>query len=291
MVGFRRRVRWIAALVPVFALAEVAAAQLVRCESISGQAQQCTVPAPNGAQLVRQLGGAPCVLGRSWGFRADSIWVQENCRGEFRVTDERDAREVRLRCDSDHNQLQRCAVDNRYGAMLVGADSTGNCVLGETWGWDIGSLWVSKRCTASFAMVPAELGRSVRCDAPGEERVECPADTRGGVSLRAEHRDTHCVFGTNWGLSPAGIWVDPSCSATFLVDGRLHATEYWGEPSRLVCGSPAAERDFCPTDTRRGVTAGVETGSAACVEGVTWGTIAHGLWVSGGCLAEFTLGR
>lgn len=264
------------------------AQQLVRCESIRGQRQECAVPLPHGVYMAHQLGGSACTLGKSWGWNAAGVWVDNNCRAEFRT--ERDPRiaETRVACDSDHNQVERCAADTHAGALLVPEDSNDNCVFGESWGWQSGSVWVSKRCRASFSITAVELGRALRCAAPAGERVLCALDPAGGVSLEAIHRPTECVYGTNWGLDAAGVWVDPDCDATFRADGRLRGTQTWSQPPVLACESFGG-RNFCPVDTSKGVRVETEASSGVCVEKRTWGSDVHGIWVDGGCRALFRL--
>ena len=291
MAGSPRQATYVVALSAVVSLCASASAQLVRCESIGGQRQTCAASTINGVQLAIQLGGSSCIAGKTWGWRPGAIWVEENCRGEFRVAYEERPGEIVVTCDSDHNRVQRCAVDTQYGLLMKPEDSSSNCVHGETWGWEIGSVWVSKRCEADFAVAPAELGRSVRCEALAGQRVECPVDNRGGVSLIAQHSTTPCVYSENWGLSTAGIWVDPPCGATFLVDARLRGSAYRKEPRALVCGAPSVERDFCPVDTSEGIQVAKSTGSAPCVENQSWGWTPQGIWISGGCQAEFVLQR
>jgi hypothetical protein len=281
------------------AVAAGAQAPLVRCESVAGERQVCAAEAADGAQLARQLGGSSCVLGKTWGFGPRAIWVTENCRGEFRTVYETRDGEVSFLCDSDHGQLQRCAVDNRYGLVRVREegddDEKERCVLDETWGYGAGSVWVSKRCSTRFAMAPVALGRLVRCAAPegtaAGERVECPLDTRGGVSVAALDEGAACDYGTSWGRTPTGIWVVPGCAASFLADGRVRGTATWSAPDRLVCGSPATESDFCPVDTTGGIAPSTEDLPGACIEDHTWGWKAQGIWVEGDCRGEFRLGR
>lgn len=281
----------IVATTTLVSTARAAEAPLVRCESIEGKRQACAMDTTWGVQLARQLGGSPCEAGKSWGWNAGGVWVEENCRGEFRNVYEQQPGESIVTCDSDHNQVERCPLATQAGFVIVEDDSSSKCVRDETWGWELGSVWVSKRCEADFAIAAPVLGRSLRCEAPGDGRVECALDTRGGVTILVEHRPTACAYGETWGLSAEGIWVDPACGATFLVDGRLRGTVYWNRPPRLVCGSPAVGRDFCPADTSRGVRPVAERGPSKCVKNVTWGWTAQGIWAKDGCQAEFLLGR
>ncbi|MFI8716867.1 DUF3011 domain-containing protein [Stenotrophomonas sp. NPDC077464] len=55
------------------------------CESKSRQRRFCGAGISKDARLVKQLSGSPCEQGRSWGWDARGVWVDEGCRAEFQV--------------------------------------------------------------------------------------------------------------------------------------------------------------------------------------------------------------
>ncbi|MGC1550736.1 MAG: DUF3011 domain-containing protein [Rhodanobacter sp.] len=58
----------------------------VRCESSGNRQQFCPVGiGRGGVQLVRQISGASCQQGRTWGWNPNGIWVDRGCRADFRV--------------------------------------------------------------------------------------------------------------------------------------------------------------------------------------------------------------
>ena len=58
----------------------------VVCESHHGRREYCAVgDARGGVEMVRQLSGPPCERGRTWGFDGRGVWVDHNCKAEFRV--------------------------------------------------------------------------------------------------------------------------------------------------------------------------------------------------------------
>ena len=59
----------------------------------------------------------------------------------------------------------------------------------------------------------------------------------------------------------------------------------------IVCGSNPGERQVCAADTQREITLTRSLGVAACELGRNWGYDASGIWVSGGCGAEFSVGE
>jgi len=58
----------------------------VRCESSGNRQQFCPVGVGRGGvRLVRQISGAECREGRSWGWNPNGIWVDRGCRADFMV--------------------------------------------------------------------------------------------------------------------------------------------------------------------------------------------------------------
>src|SRR3982750_275787 len=57
----------------------------VICESKAGERQHCAADTSAGVVLVRVTGSASCLLGKSWGYDDQGIWVLDGCGGEFKV--------------------------------------------------------------------------------------------------------------------------------------------------------------------------------------------------------------
>jgi len=73
---------------PVSPQAAAVAPQAVRitCSSRLGDARQdCAADTSAGVVLVRSIGSAPCLLGRTWGYDDKGVWVADGCSGEFIV--------------------------------------------------------------------------------------------------------------------------------------------------------------------------------------------------------------
>jgi hypothetical protein len=58
------------------------------CSSNQGGYTTCPTQISNidSIRLLRQLSGAPCQLGQSYGNGPDYVWVDRGCRGQFQVT-------------------------------------------------------------------------------------------------------------------------------------------------------------------------------------------------------------
>ena len=59
----------------------------------------------------------------------------------------------------------------------------------------------------------------------------------------------------------------------------------------FTCESHDRRQEYCEVDARGGVVLVNQLSRTSCVEGRTWGWDGRGVWVSGGCRAEFALVR
>lgn len=60
-------------------------ARAMRCESRDAARQQCRAEGVVRVRMVRQISNAECAEGKSWGWSAEGIWVDQGCRAEFMV--------------------------------------------------------------------------------------------------------------------------------------------------------------------------------------------------------------
>jgi hypothetical protein len=144
-------------------------------------------------------------------------------------------------------------------------------------------------------------GQIVRCDSQDKRTRECPVDTRGGVRLARNLSDTPCQEGRNWGYHRDSIWVSGGCRGEFEVGGRGNGRpggwngngngNGYGRGRTVSCGSVNRQTQECFVDTRGGVRLTRKLSDTRCTEGQTWGYHPDRIWVSGGCRAEFEVGR
>ena len=134
--------------------------QVFRCESQDNRMRRCNVDTRYGVRINRQLSGAPCVQGRSWGYDNSGVWVSNGCRAEF-VTGSGygggssypgggygQGRTVR--CESGKSRYHRCNVPVYQGVQLQRKLSDSPCSQGSSWGWDRNGIWVDRGCRADF---------------------------------------------------------------------------------------------------------------------------------------------
>ncbi|MFD0738038.1 DUF3011 domain-containing protein [Lysobacter koreensis] len=127
------------------------------------------------------------------------------------------------------------------------------------------------------------------CESIGSQPTTCQADTRGGVRLARQLSRSACIEGQSWGATGDGIWVKDGCRAQFAIGygGRAAGSGYG---TRVVrCDSSGNRWNHCAVDTSRGIELVRQLSDRACIRDRSWGVDERGIWVSGGCRAEFRM--
>lgn len=134
---------------------------------------------------------------------------------------------------------------------------------------------------------------TVVCESRDWRRHYCAADTLGQITIgRQLTSENRCVAGRTWGFDGKGIWVDRGCRAEFLIADNAGTYRDRGPSQALqtfVCESNGSQRTYCRADTRFGIRLLRQLSRNNCVPNRTWGSDTHGVWVSGGCRAEFAM--
>jgi hypothetical protein len=73
----------VAALIPSVASAQAAPGSTVSCASEPGSRTNCPANTSAGVTLLKSSGGAPCLLGKTWGYDDHGVWVSDGCSAEF----------------------------------------------------------------------------------------------------------------------------------------------------------------------------------------------------------------
>lgn len=213
-----------------FAVRSPLQAAMVRCESQNERRADCRAQTAFGVSLYRQLSDAPCVLGDSWGYDENGVWVRNGCRGEF-ITGSRtlpasmlSSSQPTITCSSKNGRREHCRVDTSGGMILVRQLSDSDCQLNRTWGYDANGIWVTDGCRGEFAaggFAPPLNARarsgSVICESIDGKRNVCPVDTSMGVAVVKQLSDTPCKLNSTWGYDAHGIWVTAGCRAEFIL--------------------------------------------------------------------------
>jgi hypothetical protein len=278
--------RFIFSFTLMLALAAAAGADdRARCESVDGQYIECRLDGRGAVVLTRQISDTKCVEGENWGYRDGRVWVTGGCRGEFGFSI-RPVKSSTVVCES-HGGRVTCPVTT-VGGVAVGKQlSQSSCVQGRSWGFTNNSIWVDEGCRAEFVVGgqptrAARLDGSVRCESHDGNRVDCAADTSSGVRMTRQLSKTSCAFGRDWGYTSRGVWVTNGCRAEFAVDSSAFQT--------VKCESQDGKRRHCGADTAFGVELNRQISGADCIRNRSWGYDSQGIWVTGGCRAEFAVG-
>ena len=228
---------------------------VVRCESNDGRVNRCALPGGGGrVVLERQHSRNACIEGRTWGQDRGGVWVDDGCRGDFRVSGYGGGYNdgygggynnggynggygnggygQTFRCESDDGRTRQCNGNGRGRAQLVKQLSRTACIEGRTWGSNYNGVWVSQGCRGEFAMGGSGggyggnygggyggpgygMGRLFRCESDDGRTRECAANTRAGVQLVRQLSRAACIQGRTWGYGRNGIWVSDGCRAEF----------------------------------------------------------------------------
>jgi hypothetical protein len=223
-------------------------ARTVRCESVDSRQAFCRVDTRGGVRIVNQLSRQACVRGRNWTANENGISVSGGCRADFLVTPGGYDRDEYGRGDDD-DRYRGQGDDDRYSRGAY----------------------------------------RVHCEPRGAGRTYC--GERGVRYTLHDRRNRNCIQGRTWGSNERGTWVSGRCEADLVrADGRgnrrddryrngmgrvMHCTSTTYGYQRTYCGESGSSYTLGNDRSRR------------CVEGRTWGTDQRGLWVSGGCDADF----
>jgi hypothetical protein len=156
----------------------------------------------------------------------------------------------------------------------------------------IGLVALGVAPVASAQSAEAPDAGTLRCESRDGRLRECPLDTRGGVRLAKQLSRSECVRGRSWGISRDGVWVSDGCRADFAYGYGMGADDdrLPGNRDRtLRCESKNGRWKHCPTDTEGRVEFVRQLSRGICLRNQNWGVDLRGVWVSGGCRAEFRI--
>ncbi len=203
-----------------------------------------------------------------------------------------------LRCESADGRERHCPADTRGGVRMVRQLSRSACVEGQGWGVERSGVWVAQGCRAEFTVGRggSEHGdrgnrsRVVRCESASGRSNLCMMDTRRGVELVRQLSRSACIRERSWGWTDQGVWVSGGCRAEFRSRGGGNDGEPTQVGQSVRCESVDGRERHCPVETRGGVRLVRQLSRTACIEGRNWGYDRQGVWVDGGCRADFETG-
>lgn len=210
-----------------------------------------------------------------------------------------DFREQVVRCESTDGRERHCALDTRGGVRMARQLSRSACIQGQSWGTERGGIWVAQGCRAEFVAGHGgrepgrgNAGRIVRCESSSGRSNLCVMDTRRGVELVRQLSRSACIREQSWGWNDQGVWVSGGCRAEFRIRGGGRGRD-WDDGAAahgvrsVRCESTDGRVSHCPVDTRGGVRLVRQLSRTPCIEDRNWGHDRRGVWVDGGCRADF----
>jgi hypothetical protein len=143
----------------------------------------------------------------------------------------------------------------------------------------------------SFAQKPG----TVKCESVNDGRKHCAVKNIDTESVTMERKlsQTVCQRDLNWGVDQDGIWVNGGCRAVFAYvvrqGGGGSASGTPGRLGSIRCESHDDRRKHCdvPNIDPGSVTMNRKLSQANCYRGQNWDADSRGIWVDGGCRAEF----
>lgn len=194
-----------------------------------------------------------------------------------------------VRCESQDARRVHCPIDTSRGVVLSRQLSQNACIREADWGVDSRGVWVARGCRAEFRAVPADLSGArhvVRCESRRARVESCPVILRGApVRLLRELALAPCRRGESWEVGRNEIRVSRGCKGEFEIGDR--EAGFPPGPRHLLCESKGRARRFCGITIEHGASMVRQLSGTPCEEGRTWGWDGDGVWVTGGCRAEF----
>jgi hypothetical protein len=316
-----KKLLWLVACV-LFVAVPATAETAFRCESMDGKYRECRAVGDGNLYIAKQMSDAKCIQGETWGYRDGMIWVDRGCRADFRFTP-LDQLNMLVLCESRNGDRSHCAADTTTGVRLARQISDSACRFGRDWGYDESGIWVTNGCRAEFgvrtvqaslrplndpmAAATANATAIFKCESQNNSRKDCNFDTRQQVTLVRQLSENPCVLNRTWGVDDDGVWVTEGCRGEFalnatqtsMISSSPSATVITTTPvnnnavvlpSAILCESKNNGRSHCRVDTSMGITLVRKISENECVRDRTWGVDRDGIWVSGGCRAEFAQG-
>lgn len=133
-------------------------------------------------------------------------------------------------------------------------------------------------------------GNVIRCESNDGRSRECAVGYARDARLLRQLSRGACVEGETWGVTRRSIWVTGGCRGEFLIDDRGR-DRHWdgnvGGDEYIRCESDDGRWNRCDVHTPGRVEIVRQLSRSPCVRGQSWGTDGRGIWVNGGCRAEF----
>ena len=87
-----------------------------------------------------------------------------------------------INCASGDGERQHCAANTSAGVLMSRTTGNAACLLGKTWGYDDGGVWVLDGCSADFIVMGAPGDTPAFAAEPATPTTQAPASTASQAS-------------------------------------------------------------------------------------------------------------
>ena len=183
----------------------------VVCKSQQGVRAVCNTGMDGRMQLISRFkNSGACIEGRTWGQRANQVWVSDNCRARFAAANNQRPNEG-IGYDS---RDQRADGDYRQDGDGDDGDDRNDRDYR-----DDGDYRQDRDDGRGGDRWMRDPGYSVVCSSSDSRQQRCNWDTRyGSPRLVQRTSQADCIEGRTWGYSERdGLWVGGGCRARFAA--------------------------------------------------------------------------
>jgi hypothetical protein len=200
-------------------------------------------------------------------------------------------------CESSDGQRQYCRAETRNSVWLQTQLSRAPCRLGDSWGYDANGIWTANGCRARFQTGSSHqsggsgsYGSSGSSQSGGNNAAAAVAAlaivAAGAAAVHHHHEKERRDDNRN------DYYRDDYYNYDYRPQQSYGYNRYGGSDETLRCESEDGRRRFCPVDTRGSrVELTRQMSRSQCQFARNWGYDRNGVWVNGGCRAEFTVYR
>ena len=129
----------------------------------------------------------------------------------------------------------------------------------------------------------------ITCSSDNGRRNWCDIGRGRDAQIVRQISGSACIQGRTWGVDGRGLWVDGGCRAEFVI-GRAPGPPQPPSGRTINCSSDDGRRNWCDIGRARDAQLVRQISGSPCIQGRTWGVDGRGLWVDGGCRADFAIG-
>jgi predicted porin len=179
--------------------------ETVTCQSDPGERRHCKADTSAGVALMEQTSSEPCLLGKTWGYDDEGLWVEDGCRGRFVIGG------TRTVSDNEDQFARKFQPYGLFQAHLSASDDEAEIQDNVSW---LGLRFETGKRVKLFAHL--ELGTNLIGNV---DQLRAGARTDSGL-LTLERLESPDVFGPRLGY--LGVDLGSAGRITMGKDNGMH---------------------------------------------------------------------